>query len=68
MSVENVEIEITVDETGNVSYKVKGLKGRGCIKETAFLDEALGEVMKREYTREYYQEQIKTSTHIKTQR
>ena len=68
MRVENVEIEITVDDTGNISYKVKGLKGRGCTKETAFLDEALGEVTKREYTREYYQEQVKTSTRIKTQR
>lgn len=68
MSVENIEIEITVDETGNVSYKVKGLKGRGCTKETAFLDEALGEVAKREYTREYYEEQVKTSTRITTRR
>ncbi|MFX1515396.1 MAG: DUF2997 domain-containing protein [Promethearchaeota archaeon] len=68
MSVETIEIEITVDEVGNVSYKVKGLKGRGCTQETEFLDEALGEVTKRKYTPEYYQEQIKTSTRIKTRR
>ncbi|MFW9906827.1 MAG: DUF2997 domain-containing protein [Candidatus Thorarchaeota archaeon] len=68
MSVENVEIEITIDETGNVSYKVKGLKGRGCTKETEFLDEALGEVTKREYTRGYYQEQVKTSARVTTRR
>ena len=68
MRVEKTEIEITIDGEGNVSYKVKGLKGKGCTKATEFLDKALGEVTKREYTQEYYQQSVRTSTRIKTRR
>ena len=68
MSVQKTEIEITIDNKGNVSYKVKGLKGKGCTDATKFLDEALGEVTKREYTREYYEQSVRTSTRITTRR
>ncbi len=68
MSVQKTEIEITVDNEGNVSYKVKGLKGKSCTDATKFLDEALGEVTKREYTREYYEQQTRTKTRISARR
>jgi hypothetical protein len=66
MSVQKMEIEITIDVEGNVSYEVKGLKGKNCTKATQFLDEALGEVVERKFTREYYEQPVKTSTRIST--
>ena len=68
MSVQKTEIEITIDNEGNVSYQVKGLKGKGCTEATKFLDDALGQVTKREYTREYYEQQTRTKTRITTRR
>ncbi len=68
MSIQQTEIEITIDKQGNVAYKVKGLKGKDCIKSTKFLDNALGEVVKREYTREYYESKVKTTNRVETTR
>ena len=68
MSVQKTEIEITIDKQGNISYKVKGLKGKDCIKSTEFLDDDLGEVTNREYTREYYESKVKTTHRVETNR
>lgn len=50
------EIEISIDNEGNISYTVKGMKGKDCEKETKFLDD-IGDVTERKYTSEYYQQQ-----------
>lgn len=68
MSIQKTEIEITINSEGNVSYEIKGLKGKGCTAATKFLDESLGEVTKREYTREYYEQQTQTRTRLTTKR
>ena len=68
MSTERTEIEITIDNQGNVSYEVKGLKGKGCIESTKFLDEALGEVKERKHTREFYEENVRQKQRIANRR
>ena len=68
MSIQKTELQITIDKQGNVTYKVKGLKGKDCIKSTEFLDDALGEVTTREYTREYYESKVRTTQRIETKR
>jgi len=68
MSVQEIKIEIVIDKQGNVAYKVKGFKGKACVKSTEFLDEALGAVVKREHTREYYESEVKTTNRIETTR
>ncbi len=68
MSTENIELEITIDEKGNISYKVNGMKGKGCTEETKFLDEALGEVTKRDFKRDYYEHKGKSITRVTTKR
>ncbi len=68
MSVQQTEIAITIDKQGNVSYTVKGLKGKDCVKTTEFLDQALGEVTKREHTREYYERKVKITDRVETTR
>jgi hypothetical protein len=50
------DIEITISPTGEVSFTVKGVKGSSCVDETKFLEEAMGGVIDRERTAEYYEE------------
>jgi hypothetical protein len=50
------EIEITISPTGEVSFTVKGVKGAACLDETRFLEEAVGEVVEREKTAEFFEE------------
>jgi hypothetical protein len=68
MSAENIELEITIDEKGNVSYTVNGIKGKSCTESTKFLDEELGEVAKRKFKRDYYEHPVDDITRITTRR
>ena len=54
------EIEIEIDEQGNIKTHIKGTKGKGCEKIEAELIGALGKLKKSDKTSEYYQtEQIR---------
>lgn len=50
------DIIFTIDNDGNITLTVEGAKGRDCTKITQDLEEALGVVIDREYTSEYYEE------------
>jgi len=50
------DIEISISPTGEVTFTVKGVKGSSCLNETKFLEEAIGEVVEREKTPEFYEE------------
>ena len=51
------KIEITISPTGEVSFTIKGVKGKACLDETKFLESALGgEVTAREDTSEMYEQ------------
>ena len=59
------ELEITIDENGNVSIKVVGGPGgEACLKLTKELEEALGLVDKRQLTDDYYQDTEETEQQI----
>lgn len=65
----NHQIEITIDKEGNVSYQVKGMRGKKCTDETKFLDDALGEVTARKFSREYYEKaKVGSKRQIRTSR
>jgi hypothetical protein len=66
MSSDNIELEIIIDKKGNISYSVNGLKGKDCIEATEFLDNALGEVTKRDYKRDFYEQKRKGLNRVKT--
>jgi hypothetical protein len=68
MNSDKIELEITIDEKGNISYTVNGVKGKTCTEETKFLDEALGEVIKRDFKQDYYEHKGKTVTHVTARR
>ena len=48
------EIEVTIGADGRVTLRPKGAQGPGCLELTRELEEALGEVERRELTSEYY--------------
>lgn len=50
------EIQFTIDDYGNVSIQVLGVKGPECEKLTREMEEALGIVTGRERTSEYWQQ------------
>jgi len=61
-----IELEITIDDKGDVAYEVKGAKGRNCTSETAFLDEAIGKVKDRSFKRDYYENGVGTTRRVTT--
>ena len=53
------DIEIVIDEKGEVTFTVKGVKGGSCVDETKFLEQALGgdaAVVDQQKTSEYYEQ------------
>ncbi len=49
------ELEIMIDNTGAVTVHVNGVKGGKCMDLTKELEEALGVVVSRDKTGEFYQ-------------
>jgi uncharacterized protein YaiE (UPF0345 family) len=49
------EIQFTIDDNGEVSIQVLGVKGAECEKLTREMEEALGIVKVRQHTSEYWQ-------------
>lgn len=50
------EILFTIDDIGNITITVEGVKGKDCEKITREIEQALGVVVNRQHTTEYYQE------------
>ncbi len=53
------DIEIVINEKGEVTFQVKGVKGASCLDETKFLEAALGgedAVVDQQKTGEYYEQ------------
>lgn len=49
------EITITIDQTGNTTVAVKGVKGKNCAALTKEFEESLGNVTSDSKTREFYE-------------
>ena len=54
---EKAEIEVVIGPDGKVRMETRGLRGQACVQETKDLLPALGRVLTREKTREYYQQE-----------
>lgn len=48
------EIEIKISENGDITFHVKGVKGKGCSSLTEAMEKALGTVKNRTFTTDYY--------------
>jgi hypothetical protein len=60
--MEMQELEITIDIEGKVEVKVRGSHGPDCLKTTENIENALGEVQKRAFLPEYYEQAFTQST------
>jgi hypothetical protein len=58
------EINIAIDDNGNVSFEVRGVKGKKCLAITKDWEEALGIVVKQEKTAEFYQTETQTGVNV----
>jgi hypothetical protein len=51
------QIEFIIKPDGSVEERVTGMTGPDCIEQTADIEQALGEVVEREHTSDYYKNQ-----------
>ena len=49
------EIIMEVTNDGSITIETKGFKGKGCLKESAFLENVLGKELSRQLTPAYYE-------------
>lgn len=52
-----MKIEIEIEKDGQARVDVNGIKGGACLKETDWLEKALGKVEKRTFKKEYYEKE-----------
>ncbi len=62
---DKVQIEITIGPDGTVRLQTKGLKGQSCLAETEALEKALGTVVRRQRTSEFYEQPVGSKTTVK---
>lgn len=60
------EIEFVIKPDGTVEERVIGVSGPDCEKVTETIEQALGEVVKRERTSDYYNESQSTGETVST--
>jgi hypothetical protein len=53
------ELEFSIDDEGKISIKVVGAEGSECLEMTKAIEEALGIVVDRQKTSEFYVEPAK---------
>lgn len=58
------EMIITIGKDGGVNIEVSGVPGGDCVDFSKFLEEELGEVVDRQKTAEYFQEDATESVKI----
>jgi hypothetical protein len=63
---DKLEIEVVITPEGEVRLTTHGLKGQSCLSETEALEKALGRVVQREKTSEFYQQDAGARVGAKT--
>jgi len=61
--MEMQELEITIDNEGRIEVKVTGAHGAGCLEMTRSLENAAGDVEKRELLPAYYEQTVSAQQH-----
>lgn len=59
------ELEVVIDKTGEIRIQVKGIKGSSCLEFTESLEAALGELIHRELTEDYYESDAQTTPDLR---
>jgi hypothetical protein len=63
---DKAELEVTIGADGTVRITTRGLRGEACIEETKALEKALGSVLRRQKTSEYYGQSSATKTRVRS--
>lgn len=63
---DKAELEVTIGADGTVKITTRGLRGEACIEETKALEKALGKVLRRQKTGEYYERSASTKTGVRS--
>ncbi len=58
------EMEIIIDASGEVQIRIKGAHGNECLQFSEWIEAALGRVLTREWTREYYEKEAGLNSEI----
>ncbi len=58
--MEMEELEITIPRDGTVQVRTKGMKGSACVAATKELEEAVGSLVARNFTADYFSEDRNT--------
>lgn len=63
------KMSITITPNGEIKVQIEGVKGKKCVNLSKAFEEALGEVVDRKFTSEYYQEEaIKRQDYLKEEK
>ncbi|MGQ9817032.1 MAG: DUF2997 domain-containing protein [bacterium] len=62
------ELEIIIDENGEVHLDIKGVKGKGCVEIAEMLTKILGEWKSKKHKAEYYETEVHIDTKIDTEK
>lgn len=60
------EIIMTFMADGSVKKETKGFSGGSCVKESEFIEDALGAKGKRRFKKEYYEQPVEEVRRLKT--
>lgn len=60
------ELEIIIDENGEVHLDIKGIKGKGCVAIAELIAKLLGEMKSKKHKPEYYEADVHIDTKIDT--
>lgn len=55
-----VEIEVVIDENGEIKMKTHGFKGKSCVDELKSFEKGLGPMSDVQKTSEYYEKDVVT--------
>lgn len=61
------ELEIIIDENGEVHLDIKGVKGKKCVEIAAMIEKTIGEMKSKKHKPEYYQSEVHISSQIDTE-
>lgn len=59
------EIEIVIDENGEVKLETKGIKGKKCEEIALVMEKVLGRIKKKERKPEYYEKDVSIADEIR---
>ncbi len=65
--MQKTELEIIIDENGEVHLDIKGIKGKKCLEIAELVEKVIGEMKDKKHKPEYYETDVSISSKIDTE-